>query len=103
MITRQTPVFVVRIMSAEVLRSISWARDPEVLRTQQFAIESSTNVVNYINFGIAADENDKTKLSLAASATKSTQESPPQLIKFRFYQKSQKTPYALRLLRSHER
>ena len=69
-------------MSAEVLRSISWARDTEVLRTQQFAIEPSTNVGNNINFGLAANENDTIKLSLAASATNSTQESSPQLITF---------------------
>ena len=76
-------------MSAEVLRSSSWLRVPDFLRTKQFPIEPSTEVVKSSKFGIATKENNKTS-TLAASVTKSTMEPPPQLISFDKYGSYQK-------------
>ena len=81
-------------------------RGPDFLRTKQFPFQPSTEVVNNIELGIVTKETDKTNTSLAASVTKSTKEPPPQLIPFDKYSSYQKllrtTPYALRLLPSHE-
>ena len=95
-----------RGMSVEVLQSSSWLRGPDFLRTKQFPLEPSTEVVNNIKLGIVTKETDETNTSLAASVTKSAKESPPQLIPFDKYSSYQKllriTAYALRLLPSPE-
>ena len=81
-------------------------RGPDVLKTKQFPIEPSTELVKNIKLGIVTKETDKTKISLAASITKSTKELPPQLIpfdKYSFYQKLLRiTAYALCWLSPHE-
>ena len=95
-----------RGMSAEVLKSSSWVRGPDFLRTKKFPFEPSTEVVNNIKLGIVTKETDETNTSLAASVTKSTKELPPHLIPFDKYSSYQKllriTAYALHLLTSHE-
>ena len=95
-----------RGMSAEGLQSSSWVRGADFLRTKQFPFEPITEVINNITLGTVTKETDKTKISLAASVTKSTKEPPPQLIpidKYSSYQNLLRiTAYALRLLISHE-
>ena len=95
-----------RGMSAEVLQSSSWVRDPDFLRTKEFPFHPSTEVVKNIKLGKVTKETDKTNTSLAVSVTKSTKEPPPQIIPFDEYSSYQKllriTAYALRLLPSHE-
>ena len=66
-----------RGMSVEVLQSSSWVLGPEFLRTKQFLFEPSTETSNLVS-----KEIDETNLSLAATVTNSTKESPPQLIPF---------------------
>ena len=93
-------------MSAEVLQSCSWVRCPDFLKTKEFTIKPSIEVVKNIKLWIVTKEIDHTNTSLAVSVTKSTKEPPPQVIpfdKYSSYQKLlQKTAYALRLLPSHE-
>ena len=95
-----------RGMSAEVLHSSSWVRDPDFLRTNELPFHPSTEVVKNIKLGKVTKETDKTNTSLAVSATKSTKEPPSQIIPFDEYSSYQKllriTAYALRLLPSHE-
>ena len=93
-------------MFAEVLKSSSWMRGPDFLRTKYFPFEPRIEVVKNIKFGIVTKETDETNTSLAASVTKSTKEPPPQLIPFDKYSSYQKllriTTYALRLLPSDQ-
>ena len=95
-----------RGMSAEVLKSSSWVRGPDFLRTKELPFEPSIEVVKNIKLVIVTKETDETNTSLAASVTKSTKEPPPHLIAFDKYSSYQKllriTAYILRLLRSHE-
>ena len=81
-------------------------RDPDFLRTKQFPFNPNREVVKKIKLGIVTKEIEDTNTSLAASATKSTNEPPPQLVpfdKFGSYQKFLRIiAYILRLLPSHE-
>ena len=91
-----------RGMSAEVVQSSSWVRGSDFLRTKLFPLEPSTEVVKIIKLGILTKKTDDTNTSLAASATNSTNEPPPQLMpfdKFSCYQKLLRmTTYILLLL-----
>ena len=93
-------------MSSEVLQSSSWVRGPDFLRSKHFPFETSTEVVNNIKLVIVTKETADSNISLAASATKSTNEPPPQLIPFDKYSTYQKffriTAHILWLLPSFE-
>ena len=95
-----------RCMSAEVLQSSSWVRGPDFLRTKEFPFSPGIEGVKSIKLGVVIKEIDETNTSLAASATKSTKEPPPQLSTFDKYSSYQKliriTAYALCLLPFHE-
>ena len=95
-----------RGMSDEVLQSNSWMRGPDFLKTKQFPLESSTEVVKNVKLGIVTTETDLPITKLTASAAKSTNKRPPQLIPFDKYSSDQKlhqiTAYILRLLPSHD-
>ena len=92
-------------MFAEVLQSSSWVMGPDFLRTKEFAFKPSTEVVETIKLGEVIKQTVDTN-TLAVSATKSTNEPPPQLIPFNKYSSYQKflriTAYMIRLLPSHE-
>ena len=51
-------------MSPEVLRSSSWVKGPDFLRTKKFPFGPSTKVVKNIKFGIVTTEIDETNASL---------------------------------------
>ena len=95
-----------RGMSAEVLQSSNWVFCPEFLGKNQFPFETSNEVVKNIKLGVVTKDIDETKISLAASVTKSTKEPPPKIIPFDKYSSYQKllwiTAYAMRLLPSHK-
>ena len=96
-----------RGMSAEVLQSSSWVRDPDFLRTKQFPFLPNTDVVDNIKLGVVTKEQDDDSISsLVASVTKPPKEQSINLIpfdKFSSYQKLLRvTAYVLRLLPSHE-
>ena len=92
-----------RGMSAEVLRSSSWVRGSDFLRTEQFPFVPNTNVVDNIKLGVVNKEQDDDSISsLATSVTKPPKEQSINLIpfdKFSSYQKLLRiTAYVLRLL-----
>ena len=67
---------VTRGMSAEVMRSSNYVRDPEFLGTKRFRFDPSTEVVNNIKLDIATKDPENSNKSLAASATEWTMELP---------------------------
>ena len=96
-----------RSMSAEVLRSSSWVRDPDFLRTMQFPFVPNTDVFDNIKLGAVTKEQDDDSISsLAASVTKPSKEQSTNLITFDKFSSYQKllnvTAYVLRLLPTHE-
>ena len=72
-----------RGMSAEVLQSSSWVRDPDFLRTKQFPFVPHTDVVDNIKLGVVTRvQDDDCIASLAASVTKPPKEQSINLIPF---------------------